>query len=87
MPLTTKIMAPAAGLAPTNAEADVGLIGASGRWEPTLAAPATCGQPGHVAVVIQTTPPTAIAPLISAVYGFTARERALVGRVDGSPGP
>jgi DNA-binding CsgD family transcriptional regulator len=62
----------------TDREADVRLIGASGRWVSMHAAPATGRQPGHVAVVIQATPPTAIAPLISAVYGFTARERELV---------
>jgi DNA-binding CsgD family transcriptional regulator len=62
----------------TDREADVRLIGASGRWVSMHASPATGGHPGHVAVVIQATPPTAIAPLISAVYGFTARERELV---------
>lgn len=62
----------------SDPEADVRLMGASGRWVSMHAAPANGGRPGHVAVVIQATPPTAIAPLISAVYGFTARERELV---------
>jgi DNA-binding CsgD family transcriptional regulator len=62
----------------TDPEADVRLVGASGRWVSMHASPATGGQPGHVAVVIQATPSGEIAPLISAVYGFTARERELV---------
>jgi DNA-binding CsgD family transcriptional regulator len=62
----------------TDTGTGVNLVGASGRWVSMHASPATGGQPGHVAVVIQATPPTAIAPLISAAYGFTARERELV---------
>jgi DNA-binding CsgD family transcriptional regulator len=61
-----------------DTEADVRLTGASGRWVSMHASPAGGGQPGHVAVVIQAAHPTAIAPLISAAYGFTARERELV---------
>jgi DNA-binding CsgD family transcriptional regulator len=61
----------------TDTEADVRLTGAS-RWVSMHASPAAGGEPGHVAVVLQAAPPSAIAPLISAAYGFTARERELV---------
>jgi DNA-binding CsgD family transcriptional regulator len=61
-----------------DTRAEVRLTGASGRWVSMHASPAAGGQPGHVAVVLQATPPASIAPLIAAAYGFSARERELV---------
>lgn len=64
-----------------DAGASVRLTGSSGRWVSMHASPAGGGEPGSVAVVLQAAPPSAIAPLISAAYGFTARERELVDLV------
>jgi DNA-binding CsgD family transcriptional regulator len=44
------------------------------------ASPAS-GEPGRVAIILQAAPAPSIAPLISATYGLTARERELTGLV------
>lgn len=60
---------------------EIRVLGSSGRWIQLHASPASGREPHHVAVVAQAAPPGSIATLISASYGFTARERELVDLV------
>ncbi|MEJ3651671.1 LuxR C-terminal-related transcriptional regulator [Actinomycetes bacterium KLBMP 9759] len=60
-------------------DASARVLGRSGRWILLHAAPESTG--GGVVVVLQAAPVGTIAPLISAAYGFTARERELVALV------
>ncbi|WP_405061746.1 helix-turn-helix transcriptional regulator [Kribbella sp. NBC_01505] len=63
----------------TGQEATARMLGESGRWIQIHAAPATAATTWdqRVAVVLQAAAVPAIAPLISAAYGLTPREREL----------
>ena len=50
------------------------VLGESGEWVQVLGSPAT---DGRVAIILQSATPPSVAPLISAAYGLTAREREL----------
>ncbi|HKN52451.1 MAG TPA: helix-turn-helix transcriptional regulator [Amycolatopsis sp.] len=60
----------------TGEETSAHVLGTSGDWIQIVGSPAT-GAPGRVAVILQAATPPSIAPLISAAYGLTAREREL----------
>jgi DNA-binding CsgD family transcriptional regulator len=62
-------------------EASARVLGASGDWIQVLGSPALGGDPGRVAVILQAATIPSIAPLISAAYGLTARERELTDLV------
>lgn len=63
-------------------EADVRVLGESGRWIQVHASPASGdGEPGRVAIILQAAASASIAPLISAAYGFTPREREVADLV------
>lgn len=63
-------------------EATARVLGESGRWVQLHASPASGGgDPGRVAIILQAASAPSIAPLISAAYGFTARERELTDLV------
>jgi len=51
-------------------------LGVSGRWVQVHASP-MAGAPKRIAVILQAAPSPSLAPLISATYGLTAREREL----------
>jgi DNA-binding CsgD family transcriptional regulator len=53
------------------------LPGASGQWVVLHASAASGGGAGRVAVILQGPTPSSIAPLITAAYGLTEREREL----------
>lgn len=50
------------------------VLGESGEWVQVLGSPAT---DGRVAIILQGATPPSVAPLLSAAYGLTAREREL----------
>ncbi|WP_177001288.1 helix-turn-helix transcriptional regulator [Streptomyces sp. cf386] len=62
----------------TAADASVRVCGESGVWVELHASPASGGEPGRVAVILQSATAPSVAPLLSAAYGLTARERELV---------
>ncbi len=64
----------------TGEETSARLLGVSGDWIHVLGSPAS-GAPGRVAIILQAATPPSIAPLISAAYGLTARERELIDLV------
>jgi DNA-binding CsgD family transcriptional regulator len=53
------------------------VLGASGDWIQVVGSPTEGGAPGRVAIVLQSATPPSLAPLISATYGLTPREREL----------
>ncbi|GAA0610135.1 helix-turn-helix transcriptional regulator [Kribbella sandramycini] len=63
----------------TGREATARMLGESGRWIQIHAAPASTGDTWdhRVAVVLQTAAVPSVAPLVSAAYGLTPREREL----------
>ncbi len=63
-----------------NEETSATVLGGSGGWVQVVGSPAT-GAPGRVAVILQAATRASIAPLISAAYGLTMRERELVDLV------
>jgi DNA-binding CsgD family transcriptional regulator len=63
------------------AEASARMLGESGDWIQVLGSPALGGDPGRVAIILQAATIPSIAPLISAAYGLTARERELTDLV------
>jgi DNA-binding CsgD family transcriptional regulator len=78
-PLPFEILTLAERVRVTGKEAGARVLGDSGRWIEIHAAPATRGDTWdqRVAVVVQAASVPAIAPLISAAYGLTNREREL----------
>lgn len=78
-PLPFEVLALAERVRKTGSEANARVMGDSGRWIEIHAAPATHGDSWdqRVAVVVQAASVPAIAPLISAAYGLTNREREL----------
>jgi len=66
----------------SGGEASVRVHGESGQWVQVLASPVSGGEtPGRVAIILQSASSPSIAPLISAAYGLSARERELTGLV------
>jgi len=62
-----------------SGDASARVRGKSGTWIQLHASSASgSGEPGRVAIIMQAATPPAIAPLISAAYGFTSRERELI---------
>jgi len=61
----------------TAADTTARVLGTSGRWVVLHASPASGGQAGRVAIILQSATPSSIAPLIAAAYGLTPREREL----------
>jgi len=59
-------------------EANSRVLGVTGRWIQLHASPVSGGEEGRVAVILQAATLPSIEPLISAAYGFTARERELI---------
>jgi DNA-binding CsgD family transcriptional regulator len=62
----------------TSADVTALVAGVSGRWIQVHASPALGGGPGRVVIILQAASSPSIAPMISATYGLTARERELV---------
>jgi DNA-binding CsgD family transcriptional regulator len=60
----------------TGEDATVRVLGGSGQWVHVHAAPASGDEP-RVAIIMQAAPSPTIAPLISATYELSAREREL----------
>jgi DNA-binding CsgD family transcriptional regulator len=61
----------------TGSETSARVLGESGTWVQVHASAAS-GTPGRMAIILQAAPAPSIVPLISAAYGFTARERELI---------
>jgi DNA-binding CsgD family transcriptional regulator len=78
-PLPFEVMALVERVRSTGTETSARVLGESGRWIQIHAAPATQGADWcqRVAVVLQAAAVPSIAPLISAAYGLTQREREL----------
>lgn len=78
-PLPFEVLTLAERVRMTGKSASARVLGESGRWIEIHAAPATRGDSWEqrVAVVVQAASVAAIAPLISAAYGLTTREREL----------
>jgi DNA-binding CsgD family transcriptional regulator len=78
-PLPFEVMALVERVRSTGNETSARVLGESGRWMQIHAAPATQGVDWgqRVAVVLQAAAVPSIAPLISAAYGLTHREREL----------
>ncbi|WP_210583712.1 helix-turn-helix transcriptional regulator [Streptomyces sp. GESEQ-35] len=62
-------------------DASVRVRGESGVWVEVHASPVSGGAPGRIAVILQSATAPSVAPLLSAAYGLTARERELVDLV------
>jgi DNA-binding CsgD family transcriptional regulator len=78
-PLPFEVLTLAERVRKTGQEASARVLGESGRWVEIHAAPATQGDSWQqrVAIVVQAATVPSIAPLISAAYGLTSREREL----------
>lgn len=70
------VLAVAERVRDTGDDAAVRVLGGSGRWVHVHAAPVSGDEP-RVAIIMQAATSPAIAPLISATYGLSAREREL----------
>ncbi|HEY0573963.1 MAG TPA: helix-turn-helix transcriptional regulator [Pseudonocardia sp.] len=78
-PLPFALLAVAERVRASAGEASTRVRGKSGTWIQLHASPASgSAEPGRVAIILQAATPPAIAPLISAAYGFTSRERELI---------
>ncbi|WP_051580081.1 helix-turn-helix domain-containing protein [Pseudonocardia acaciae] len=80
-PLPFALLAVAERVRRDGGQASTRVLGGSGRWVQLHGSPATGGGSGRVAIVLQAASPPSVAPLISAAYGFTARERELTDLV------
>jgi DNA-binding CsgD family transcriptional regulator len=78
-PLPFEVLTLAERVRKTGQEASARVLGDSGRWIEIHAAPASQGDDWQqrVAIVVQAATVPSIAPLISAAYGLTNREREL----------
>ena len=78
-PLPFALLAVAERVRGPAQEATTRVRGSSGTWIQLHASSASgSGEQGRVAIILQAATPPAIAPLISAAYGFTSRERELI---------
>lgn len=77
-PLPFVLLAVAERVHGSGTEATARVRGESGQWIRVHASAMSGGAPGRVAIILQAATSPEIAPLISAAYGFTARERELI---------
>jgi len=77
-PLPFALLAVAERAQGSAGEASSRVLSEAGRWIQLHASPVSGGAGRRVAIVLQAATPPAIAPLISAAYGLTPRERELI---------
>ena len=77
-PLPFVLLAVTERVRSSRAEATARVRGEAGEWIQVHASPMSGGPAGRVAIIVQAATSPEIAPLISATYGFTGRERELI---------
>ncbi|MCE7004041.1 helix-turn-helix transcriptional regulator [Kibdelosporangium philippinense] len=80
-PLPFVLLAVAERVRRCAGEATAQVRGESGQWIQVHASPMSGGPPGRVAIILQAVAAPEVARLISAAYGFTARQRELIDLV------